>query len=294
MTIAQTVEYVATACFPIFNHTVSLYGFGIVEDEPDINWSLKGIETSTDPKQSHGHIVHTLGRLGVEKVYAPSPDTFNSKIAVIDDSADQKMVRIRLNETTSLYRGIKADGINKLPLKSAFAMSAADCALVVVSFQNNLWVAHSGRDSLLDRKHINEGVASKRHSSVIDAIMGDIDPKLRSQAKAFIGFTISKGPHFQHSIHDPVYGEPNELMLKWLASQYITQDERNFFGDEFWQHGQFDMTWLIKKQLESYGVHDIKSDNICTFSEKDHRGNYKWFSQRRTPGKRNLFVVVRN
>jgi copper oxidase (laccase) domain-containing protein len=290
----QTVKYAATSHMSIFNGTVTLYGFGRMPDEPELNWSLKGIETSTDPSMSHGHIVHTLGRLGVEKVYAPSPDTFNSQIATIHEFESPEIVPITLNETTSLYRGIKADGISKLPMNSAFAMSAADCALVVISFQNSIWVTHAGRDSLLDRKHINEGILSKEHTSVIDAIMGKIDPDLRSDAKAYIGFTISKGPHFQHSIHDPAYGEKNKLMLDWITSKYIPDNERNLFEEDFWTSGQIDMEWLIRKQLGAYGVTNIESDGICTYSEKGSHGNHNWFSQRRTPGMRNLLVAVRN
>ncbi len=293
----QTVQYIATAIKTIFNGTVTLYGYGCVLDEPQLNWSLKGIEMSNDPNLSHGHIVHTLGRLdrfGIENVYAPSPDTFNSKIATVPELESSQVVPIALTETVRLYRGIKADGVSKLPLKSAFAMSAADCALVIVSFQNNIWVAHAGRDSLLDRKYINEGIPSKEHASVIDAIMGKIDPELRGDAKAYISFTISKGSHFQHSIHDPAYGEKNELMLDQIASKYIPLNQKNLFGDDFWEHGQIDMEWLIRKQLEDHGITNVESDGICTFSDKDSDGNHKWFSQRRTPGMRNLLVAVRN
>ncbi len=281
----------------IFDGAISLYGFGIDYNNPNQNWSLKGIETSTNFRGEYPHVVEALQNLGkVQRVYAPSPDEFNSLVVNNHNffrggASHLATYALSLTSSRVLYRGVKADGYGPMISGDAFAMSAADCALLVVKAGDRVFAAHAGRNSLFDRQCIDNGQQSKQFPSVVDAIMSQILKEHHERAEAFVGFTISNGAHFEHPVDHPKFGASNRRLLEWIADSYFPEEE---LGDDFWQKGQLDMLKLIAVQLKKYGVTHITTDGVCTFSDKNEQGNPIWFSQRRTPTMRNLFVAVRN
>lgn len=278
----------------IFNGEVHIHGFGIAHNGPEFNWTLRGMDESTNPKKTHGHIFQALiGIPSLHNIYAPSPVTFNSAILPPERFRHPEKRVISFNGK-HLYRGLEADGVSDLRINDGYVMSASDCALLVVMHRKKVWAAHAGRNSLLDRRYIDVGIQSKLHHSVVDAIMEEIPEKSRSETKVFIGFTISKGSHFEYPIDHPTYGESNDNMLKWIAKEFSPESERGRFGLDFWQRGQIDIKWLIAAQCKRYGIREenIHADELCTYSDSKD-GKHLWYSERRTKGWRNLFAAVR-
>ncbi|MBP6888720.1 MAG: laccase domain-containing protein [Candidatus Pacebacteria bacterium] len=284
-----------TASFQIFDGAVTLYGFGVNHTNQSLNWSLKGIERESNFRVTHGHVIEALRLLsGAQRIYAPSPDKFNSIVLSDRDFVTHPSYVLSVNIDKALRRGIKADGYGPMSPSDAFAVSAADCAVIVVQAEELFFAAHAGRDSLFDRQLISTGKASKVNASVVDAIMARIPKELHEKTRVFVGFTISQGPHFEHPTDHKNYGKSNEQLLDAIASCYFPSHQDETFGDDFWKRGQLDMKWLIEKQFQTYGVTRFETDKFCTFSSTDDQGRHLWFSQRRTNGMRNLFAAVRN
>jgi copper oxidase (laccase) domain-containing protein len=285
---------------------VKVYGFGIVHSQPDLNWTLKGVVESLKPLETHAHIFEALRGISyLTDVYAPSPSTFNSEVVRTEDLRGEDMRSINFGIRKNLYRGVgplgkatNADGVSGLRPHDAYVMSSADCALLVVMCKGSVWAAHAGRNSLMDRTYIvTDGAkSSKRHMSVVDAIMEEIPPHDRKHAMVYIGFSISSGRHFQHPIDHPQFGHSNQKMLDWIAKYYFNQYDRQDADESFWISGEIDLSLIIQRQLLDWGVRaeNITSDGICTYTNRDRYGKYQWHSQaREKDGSRNLVVAVR-
>lgn len=273
-----------------------LFGFG--PGTENLDWSLRGLQAEGDEeKPENTNLASRLGsvsqRLRLSAVLAPSPVAMNSKIVRGTDLGIELTLPYHEgNWVTPLWRGQQADGVRLEIPGEAFAMSAADCALVVVEWNGQMWAAHAGRDSLLDRTLIETGKRSKEYRSVVDTIMFRIPSTEWKHANVYYGCTISKGPHFEHLPSDSEWGEKNKKMLEYIGKYYgrVTDNE---LDDAFWTRGQIDMRWLIRRQFEQFGVTKFETDTICTYSDTDPSGNHVWHSNRRDKKKRNLFMVVR-
>lgn len=303
MSVAQHINPTVTKS--LFGGMVTLYGYGRHYDEenkPCVNWSLKGIERFSEHTDSHHHIIKALGSIPkAQKILAPSPDTFNA--AIIDGKKGMLQAGCIVNaikETNirALYRGPKADGIVLREPTETFAMSSADCALIVIKAGNSVVAAHAGRDSVLDRIFIDSDGEKKGRDyfSVVDAAMASIPSSFpKKDIEAYIGFSISKGQHFAHPFDHPVYGASNQKMIHHLE-RYFPSSEDDYFDEGFWYRGEISLSWLIGEQLKKHGVSQIETDPMCTFLDKDASDRPLWFSQRRKEdnGWRNLVAVVRN
>ena len=284
-----------------FGGMFSLIAFGVQPSYEHFNWSLAPLANKEKAKTDEGttlssRLTEIFESHNIRCALAPSPVTFNSAIA-LRQLLLQPENNMLAGNTCALYRGVFADGVELVgdTTNEAFVMSSADCALIVVRWNNRLWAMHAGRNSLLDIAMINDpsSTPTKEYASVIDSVMSQIPSEHHKEVEVFVGLTISKGSHFVHSINHPEYGESNRNMIAWLACEYSPPPEKGF-GDDFWIDGQFSMEWLIREQFKTYGVTDITFDGRCTFSDKDSRGGYLWHSQRREKNKRNLVIVRRN
>jgi hypothetical protein len=293
---SQKLLRAPTTVHHIFDGMVTVYGFGVDRNCPDQDLQLRGIEESEHPEHTHGHVLQVFESIkGLKNIYSPSPNEFNSKVYPEEILESPVNCHVRFANKT-LFRGIKADGIDNIQPHNAFAMSAADCALVVVECEGRVSAAHAGRNSLFDFEMIATGRMSrdKFHASVVDALMGKIPEEAHKKTRVFVGYAISPGPHFPHPMNHPQYGEQNKRLITWIAKNYILSHQDELFGDAFWVNGELDLRWIITRQFEQYGVSNFTYDDTCTFSDTDDRRNPLWYSQVRTPGKRNLIIAHRN
>lgn len=269
-------------------------GFGQGQDGYD--WSLRGFKPSGEVENPDlaARIAIIARMLGAEDILAPYPTKMNSEITGTEKL--KTSFELPLSDV-HLWRGVEADGVRLQYAGDAFAMSAADCALVVVKWRTQMWAAHAGRDSLIDRTFIktNGREQGKRYKSVVDSIMHEIPRKFLHETVVYYGCTISKGEHFEHPIDHPnsEHADFNKKMLQFIADKYSNPADPATSGDEYWKRGQIDIRWLIRKQFERYDVTNFETDQVCTFSETDPAGNLIWHSNRRDKIKRNLFLVIR-
>lgn len=282
-----------TAKVTVLGGAATIHAFGVNHQEPGTHYSLRGIETGNNPNKSR--ICAALSSVGEKFFRSPSPTTFNSLVVGKDNFIiPQRGVNhhtIGLGKASALYRGPLAEGYGPFESNDAFVVSAADCALIVMKVSNVLYAAHAGRDSLIDRGLINTGKPSKEHPSIVDGLMAPLVEVPRDEFEVFIGFTISKGPHFEHPVDHPEFGADNLRLIEAVAANFPSHEDVKL-GDSFWKRGQFDMKGLIMSQFKKWGVTKFETDNVCTFSDKDKNNKHLWFSNRRTPTLRNLFIVT--
>ncbi len=288
--------------FDIFDGAASVVGFGAQKD--NFNFSLKDLQSMGDEKKQENEGLvrcfrEVANHFNIRRIYAPRPVNMNSEVVDPQDLGVELVIDYKDfgdagGLETLLLRGVNADGI-RLPEKSMFAVSSADCALIVVKWRNQMWAAHAGRDSLMDRELIetNGLRVGKYYPSVVNSIMEEIPRKFSSETQVFMGCTISKGAHFEHPIDhpNPKYAEFNQKMINHIWKTYgqpVSSQDMSF-----WERGQIDMKWLMRRQFESYGVIHFETDNICTYSEINPNDTFKWYSNRRDKIMRNLFLVIR-
>ncbi len=257
----------------------------IVRRGRPVDWSIEGLNEQKDLKKStlrkkFEQVKSLCVPKGINTIWAPTSTDFNS---VISETIDFT------NEITDgefrIYRGVMADGL-EVPENDGVFLASADCPTIIAfdPQKNRLVVAHAGRNCLLDRQLIDTNTPSRDHFSVVDAVID----KLGTNIKVHIALGI-KSKNFTHLVTDPVYGESNDRMLKFIFEKYS-----NCF---YWQpeEGQLSLSMLIKAQLEIYGVRRISWDNLDTYEDKNQNGDLLWHSYSRDrTSKRNGILVCRN
>lgn len=294
MSIFQTVK--PTLSIPIFDGEVSVHGFG---RNHGLNFSFKGIDTSASPHTTHGHILQALAGIGCNSdFFAPSPIEMNAE--VVNSTAMWAHWQVFLDDLArkKLYRGAKGDGFSFINEWNSYAVSAADCALVVAKNGDVIIAAHAGRNSVIDME-LMKGGKPRTNESVVHAIMKRItgvNLDIR-QTQVWIGFSISPGPHFAHSVLD-LKNPQNKYMVAYISDVY----GKECFKDDECERilGWLDTKELIRRQFLSLGVREenIELDSTCTNSDKDPQGGYLWYSNKRQAvlgeeQSRNLFAVVK-
>lgn len=296
-------EY-SKVCFNVCGGAVTVSMLGVMENAPAWNWSFRSLQKPGDENNEENEmLVAKLTELVAERklngIYAPSPAQFNSAIVPLVEFSPKDVLWLNGSRFhTPLYRGVHADGIySEGSERVGFMMSSADCALLVVRSGRKVFVAHAGRNSLFDKEEILSGKPSKKYRSVVDAIMANLSEDERVRAQAFVGCAISEGEHFEHPTNDAKHGDWNAKMITYLFENFYNKgNEYTTLGGNFFEKGQISLSDIITRQLLAYGVRRkwIIDDGRCTYSEKDSDGNHLWYSERRTPGKRNLVFVTVN
>jgi len=292
---------------PIFGGQVTIVGYGKRHHEPEFHWSLRTLNLLRDVLDRKNekiltYVAKIAERYNLERMYAPNTREFNGKI--ISDFTENKFpfestfpIYGKLPYGTYLKRGPLADGVvipkmmNYPPLigKTAFVMSSADCALIVVKNNETVIAAHAGRNSLVQRIKNNDA------TDVVQQIMKAIDDKPVGNTQVWIGCSIRPGPHFAHFRYDTRYpsnGDMIDRILKGYGPSCFTDTGKT--KDLGW----LDIKELARRQFMTCGVPEdnITKDFMCTHSDVDEDGNHIWHSQAREPEKkmRNLMLAIRN
>ncbi len=271
-----------------FSGRVSVYLFG-----RPLDWNISGDE-SQEVKRRVGEIAEDLG---VSEIYAPRPSAFNALVVRKDDFHQVNFLESDAS-SVMMYRGCDADGVY-LPIpgvgtkgKCAFWLSSADCITIIAHHPDRGWTvaAHGGRDCLVDRGRINNGL-SRQYESVVHAIAGQFSRTAMRELKIFM--TCGIGPEdFNHPCDDEKYGPANTRMVLDILEKW---GPTCLHGNHF--QGKISLSEVIRSQFISLGVspHNIGYDAVETFKDRDRDGNHRWWSYRRGDGKkRNGVLVVQN
>lgn len=285
-----------TLSVPIFGGEVTVHGFGV---EHGCNFSFRGMDESLNATRSHQCIFDALASIPAACDYfAPSPVKMNAEIVRPAGMMNRKAWRYRRDVSPfgefSLYRGMFADGLSHLNAWNGYAMSSADCALVVVKSGDLIIATHAGRDSIIDMRQM-QGKPGRMFESVVDNICEwrlEEGGNLRGDAQVWIGFSLSPGPHFPHEKSSVLYPH-NRTLVDYVTNTY----GKECFSDdgEGGEHGWLDLKELIRRQFMRYGIPEgnIVLDDVCTRTDTKE-GDPIWYSNVRDKTNRNLIAVVKN
>lgn len=285
-----------TLSVPLFGGEVTMHAFG---REHGCNFSFQGIDGSENAFETHKAVFEALASIPANTdFFAPSPAKMNAKVV----TPSGVTARIWKHQKQSggklvLYRGADADGLSYLHPWASYVMSAADCALIVARCGNKVAAAHAGRNSIIDMDRIKGG-NGREHESVVDALcLYAFEPSERKNLEVWIGFSISAGPHFEHSMFDE-QNPHNDRLVRYICNVYGPQ----CFKDDGQGRslGWLDTKELIRRQFVRYGVRErnISLHPMCTYSDQKD-GEYVWYSNKRQlvageEQRRNLVAVVVN
>src|SRR6185369_1579649 len=152
--------------------------------------------------------------------------------------------------------------------------------------------AHAGFGCLIDCSRIKNNQPSRKHESVVDAILRHFDNTERLEIIIACGISAK---YFSYSAEDTKYGEGNEKLLSYLLNAYGTNVVSH--GKK---QGSISLRALIKHQFQSHGIDPeiIKSDYIDTYEDCDSSGNQKWWAHVRyaqgkqeVDGRNGIFIV---
>ena len=286
-----------TTSLILFGGLVTVHAFGVTKiDSARHNWSLKYWKES-EMFFPTMRALATYAPINAH-IFAPYPTDFNAKVVNYS-----KFNEKREHDGITLWRGPKADGVVLHAARTAFAVSSADCATLVVSYEDLqrkpfVIVAHAGRNSLIDMEHFKEGKASRAKESVVHSILEMIPRKCRQNAQAWVGIAMEPGEHFAHSKNNPLHSH-NAHLIDYILKNYgedCLRDDGSRLpeGRNAFNKGWLDIKKLIKEQLVRGGLRreNIVLDNICTYQDKK-TGEHVWYSQVREKNMRNLVLVSR-
>lgn len=195
---------------------------------------------------------NTLSRQGARHIMAPSPTAFNAKIIGPDE---MPMMSLWDDRDTLAYRDPNKPGdITWLEEKgSAYTFSGGGCALVVVSVAEYLFACHGGRDSIINRDWVENGVtfdSTRDYEGILDAIFRKVAPISKHTKNAHVYVFWSIPPVvFTHKLSEQ-YGErilPYAEERGWLK---ISQDcVRNFN-----ENAHIDVPAVLRAQAIVYGI----------------------------------------
>lgn len=229
---------------------------------------------------------------GVKNIFAPSCKKFNTKIVCENDLRH----KIRLRGGLVIHQGFFADGVILTTKGNAFFIASADCPTIVAIGKNIAITAHAGLGCLIDKNKIYSNKPSRKHESVVDAIMEKFIKARENtdEMRVFITCGI-KDVNYSYPITHPQYGNRNKTLINYLLRKYAYCLMGDFGG------GSISINNLIEEQFVRWGVwpKNVIFDDIDTYGDKSFSGNYLWHSCARgkTPKekkKRNGVLVIRN
>lgn len=238
-------------------HTVRMLGRH-VGPHKDVNWSFLPFQQKGDAEKNL-HLASLIAEVakdhGIQKIYAPSPD-FSARFV----PKERLTTAIELGNGVSLLRNPAepADVTSIIIPGTAVAVTTGGCPMVVIEHYKGqhltqLLVAHAGRDALLPRGFINNGLHGnvRLHHSVVDTLMEKV-----SYQTGEIHVTIYAsvpGPLFPHHLEEGVHAEYNKAMRKYILSRFGATAEN---AVPVTRSGvmHLDLPKLIEAQLLRHGV----------------------------------------
>lgn len=229
---------------------------------------------------------------GVKNVLAPSCKKFNAEIVCENDLRH----KIRLRGGLVIHQGVFADGVILNKKKEAFFIPSADCSTIIVTGNKLMIATHAGRDCLIDKGEIHTGKPSRKHRSVVDAMMEKLimAGENKKTLRVFITCGI-KAENFPHPINHPQHGGKNKILIKHLLAKYGGDCLK---GKP--EEGFISLDNLIKIQFIRHGVppENIANDGIDTYGD-NILGKYLWHScargkTEREKKRRNGILVIKN
>lgn len=285
-----------TLSVPIFGGEVAVHAFGA---EHGCNFSFRGIDASKDPLSTHADIFSALASIPARCDYfAPSPMKMNAGVVSALSLFNGKVAVHRRRSAPygdfKLYRGAFADGLTGLNMWNGYAMSSADCALVVVKCGDLIIASHAGRGSVIDMNRMKGG-PPRKFESVVESICAWIIAEKgcpKQNVLVWIGISLSPGPHFAHE-KSSVTHPHNRTMVDYVTRKY----GKACFADDGQggNLGWLDLKELIRRQFIHHGIpeENVFLDDVCTCTDTKEE-DYVWYSNVRDKENRNLIAVVKN
>lgn len=198
------------------------------EAPTECDWSFRHL-SDADPKQQElfkRRLGQKFAMLNVRTVYAPTV----SHMSAVFLPPEQFNLCVPLNCGVVVQRPADPCDATEIAKHSTFSMSAAGCSLLVLSFRDGhgdgrCFVAHAGKASLIDLKHVLLKAGRREHSSVVDALIMRALAEGASveQMMLRVFFTIP-WEAYPHSVDDPTYGEKNAALVRYLELRYEDPD----------------------------------------------------------------------
>jgi copper oxidase (laccase) domain-containing protein len=284
----------------ICNGSATVFAWGVHKTEhPDknYNWSLRRLQEPDYEVPPLLLVEHTKN----STVWAPVPTQFNGLVVNPKETFfDQIDTR---NEGIIIRRGVYADGVVLHSPMDVFLVTPADCATCVISYddahgQRKVIAGHASRDSLINMGQFRLNKITRSYEGLIESALAHIPKASRQTAHAWVGLSISPGPHFAHDARNRDCPW-NELMVNYIREKYgdvCFKDD----GDDF-RKGWLDQKQLVVSQLLCGGIpkENIETDDVCTYADTDKYGNHLWYSNVRNNEKkdeayRNFVFVTKN
>lgn len=263
----------------------SIYLFGMPND-----FGPRG-----DPKIITETLKFYANKHGIKKIFTPSCKKFNAEVVYSRNFCH----KIRLRGGLMIHQGVFADGVVLTNKQEAFFIPSADCPTIVAIGEKIVITAHAGRDCLFDRQKIHIGKQSRKHGSVVDAVMEMFANTREKVENVKIFITCGIGPfNFPHPWDHKKYGQYNYQLINYIVSKY----GRWCIGGVKLETGYINLKYLIASQFMEHGVssYNISHDGINTFGDNYDRSlPFAWHSCARgkTPQEkkqRNGIFIIRN
>ncbi|MBI3632858.1 MAG: laccase domain-containing protein [Candidatus Vogelbacteria bacterium] len=242
----------------LWNDTLELFYFGLdgfrywYELRSVLCDSLGYSEVATE---ALGNLSEICSGLGFGEVLMPSPE---NKVRLI--KATEIPNRIKCSSTANLWRGIKADGLQRIPRGSAFAMLGGDCPIGLMQDSNTKEIC-AGH---ICRENMTNGL-----SSMADAMFSTFGSSCGT-LKTFIGCGINP-KHFVHRWDDPKFGEMNRELTERIIGLYGRQA---IVGS--YKKGCIDLKalWFAAlKRSSKVSVWDMETDDVDTYGDHSYGSN---------------------
>jgi hypothetical protein len=250
-----------------------------------ISWSLKDLFYSQDDVLRYpslgDEVYQMLLNMGIRNAYAPSVASMNA--AVTESSALKTHIRFRSNIYLHRDRDVPVDGLFIQP-GEGFVVSAAGCGVIVAWTDEDMVVAHAGRDSLIDRGAVL-GTPSRKHFSIVNTILDAFARRGVSAHKVCMCmlFTIRK-ESFEHLFtpENAAYAEYNRNLPTFFGSGWEGCADMNANKNGV----LLDLQEVFKQQAMRAGV---LTENVWT---EHSLGDHPEMAQTARDG-RNLIVIKR-
>ena len=245
------------------------------------NWSLQPVQKQEDVTKNKNLLTglsDALSRMGVHKAYAPNVLMANAE--VIDNRKLTEHIRLGGGIVLHRNRNVPADG-TFVGVGQAVVMSSAGCPVIIASAGEQVCVAHAGRASLIDIRMVNNDEPSRKHFSIVNAIVEAFEERgmTRKDITMSMSFAIPS-VLFNHPFNG-TYGPSNKSIYKFLKRHWPTSVTKKNGGMSL------DLEELFEEQARAVGVNFCIGNSLAEFPALAHTRDGK------DPNRRNLFILKR-
>ena len=265
---------------------------------------LRNLQNITaNPNEELGAALKHVGEIAnafeISDIFMPSPE---NGVELIEAGKIPNKIPLP-DSKASLWRGVKADGLRRIPKGAAFAMLGGDCPVGIlqeysVPGKREICVAHICREN---------SICTPKRTGIADAMCNTFHNVKDPIFQAFTGCGIA-AKHFSHPWGHEKYGAKNQEMTEFLVRNY----GRHVIAGPL-ENGCVDLKNLWMTQLQRFrgwgrgdservGAMSMDTDDIDTYSDCftafpgpdcDPTDISIWGSNRRAgEDSRNLILVV--